>query len=414
MAPRTRNRLTDLKIKNAKAPSKISDGGGLTLRTNRDHQKSFVLRYTWQGRQHELGLGGYPRVSLAEARRKAERVRAWLAESPPKNPKDELERERHALANADRDRDAAKVTFGEFATTFIRTRSARWKPSNDRDGWTKTLTKHAAPIWDMPIGEIEVEDILNCLNPIWSSIPTTAERVRNRMEIIMEAAAFEKLRTGPNPASRKGNLEYRLPRSKRKAVSHPSIPYRDIPELWRRLSTLDTVSAEIIKFTILTAARPGEVRGLTWQELDTKNALWSLPGSRMKNGLSHVKPLSSAALEVLAALPRGIGNRLVFPSAITSRAMSDRSLNRQLNKLGFKDQFDKNITIHGMRSSFTDFIGEETDVPSELADFELAHKLPATQAAYRRSTAVDLVVISCRNQHAALSIFPPMLVATWV
>lgn len=389
MASHTLRKLTELHIKNADAPDVLQDGGGLKLKINRYHNRSWVLRYTWDGKSNEIGLGGYPKVSLAQARRKAERARGWLAESPPKNPKDEFEREKKALISEARNLKAASLTFGEYATKYIAIRSKTWKPSNARDGWTKTLTKHATPIWNMPISKIEVSDVLNCLNPIWTSIPTTAERVRNRIEIILDAAAVDSLRTGPNPAVRKGNLEHRLPKSKRKVVPHPAIPYVDVPKLWQRLSSLDTVSSKIIRFIILTGSRSGEGRGVTWAELNMKDALWSVPDSRMKAGVFQIKPLSSAALALLADMPRGIGDRLVFPSTVTSRQMSDRSLSRQLEKLGFKDRFGKNITIHGMRSSFKDFIGEETEFPPELTEFELAHKLPATQGAYRRMTAVE-------------------------
>lgn len=251
----------------------------------------------------------------------------------------------------------------------------------------RSLTTHAADLLQLRIEEVGTEHVLAALQPIWLTKAETASRVRGRIERVLDAAKAKKLRSGENPAAWKGHLELLLPKQTQiKVKHHAALPFAMIGEFTAELAQRPGTAARALEYTILTAARSGETRGMTWSEVDLEAKVWTVPAERMKAGADHQVPLSDAAVSVLMAvmpdepLPRSI----VFP-APRGGQMSDMAFSALLKRMG-----RSNITTHGFRSSFQDWVGEATDFAREDAEMALAHTITsAVERAYRRGRAVD-------------------------
>lgn len=303
---RVRNKLNVKQIAGLTAPGVYSDGGGLYLRVRPTGSRSWLFIYSMNRRRREMGLGSDLDVTLAQAREKAAEARASLL-----NGDDPQAARRQTKA-------IAPLTFGEFALELLDSIEDGFKNAKHRQQWRNTLTTYAAPLFPVAIAKVETSHVLEALQPIWLTKPETASRVRGRIERVLDAAKVKGLRSGENPARGRGHLDLLLPkRSKAGVQHHAALPFKEMGRFMAQLRTRPALAARALEFTILTAARSGETRGMTWGEIDFDARVWTIPGQRMKAGATHEVPLSDAAMAILQAHrptefpPQGI----VFPAA---------------------------------------------------------------------------------------------------
>lgn len=341
--------------------------------------RSWVLRATVGGKRRDMGLGGFPSVTLAGARE-----RARLARDRIDKGEDPIE-VRKAAKLALRAGDAKTITFEEAAKAYMAAHESSWRNAKHREQWRNTLKGLAYPkIGKLGVGDIQVAHVLSVLEPIWRERTETASRLRGRLELVLDWATARGHREGLNPARWRGHLDKMLPNpTKLKPGGHmAALPVAELGAFMTRLRDVGGQGARALEFLILTAARSGEVRGTTWSEIDLKEKVWTVPAGRMKGGREHRVPLSPAAVTLLEALPRIAGTDLVFPSA-RGQSLSDRTLLAALRRMGI------DVTAHGFRSTFRDWCGEYTNFPREVAEAALAHAVgDATEQAYRRADAL--------------------------
>lgn len=358
-------------------------GLALQVRASRDGKtvaRSWVLRVTVAGKRRDMGLGGYPDVTLAGAREKARKMREMVDSG--QDPI--LERR---IAKSKLAAELAKsITFQRAAEGFLKDKSPEWKNAKHAAQWSATLEQYAYPvIGKMQVRDIELAHILSILRPIWTTKTETASRLRGRIDNVLDWATVHGYRTGPSPARWKGHLDKLLakPSKAAKAGHHAAVVYQRVGEFITDLRQRDGMSARALEFTILTAARSGEVRGATWAEFDLKSGIWTVPAGRMKAGKEHRIPLSARALALLASLPKLDKGELVFWSPRGGK-LSDMSLTAVMRRMGMSE------TVHGFRSTFRDWAGETTGYPREVIEHALAHQLrDKAEAAYARGTLFE-------------------------
>lgn len=367
MAPHPKLQLTAISAK-AKGPGRHLDGDGLYLVVDPGGARRWVLRIVVAGRRVDIGLGGFNLVPLALARTKAAAMREMVGAG-----QDPLAIRRAALAR--------RQTFTTFAEAYIKDHRSEWKNEKHAAQWKSTLATHVYPVFgERAIGDVDSAAVVGVLRPIWTKTPETASRLRARIETILDAAKAKGLRTGDNPAVWAGGLQASLPRDKRKAriAHHPALPYRVVAAFLVDLAAQEGIAARALHFAILTAARTNEVIGATWSEIDLEERLWIIPKERMKAGKEHRVALSSAAITLLEALPAGGG--FVFPGRGKDAALSNMAMLGVLKRMGRTD-----VTVHGMRSTFRDWAGEQTSHAREVIEHALAHQLADNaEAAYQR------------------------------
>ena len=375
MSSRARNKLHVKQVESLKQVGMYSDGGGLYLRI-RESGRSWFFVGTLHGRRITLGFGTALDVTLAKARERAAEARLLILDG----------RDPREVWNEVRQPAVAAVTFGEFARDYVASIEDGFKNPKHRQQWANTLKTYAEPIADMAIADVATEDVLRCVQPIWLEKPETASRVRGRIEKVLDAAKAKGLRDGENPARMRGHLEIMLPkRSKALVKHHAALPYTEMAAFMIDLRTREGMAAKALEFAILTAARSGEVRGMTWREVDLEAKLWTVPASRMKASEEHQVPLSDAAIRVLQAVnDEGLKpTDFVFP-APRGGSLSDMTLSAVLKRM------DRKVTVHGMRSSFRDWAGDTTAFPRDVVEMALAHTVgSATERAYRRGRALE-------------------------
>lgn len=280
-------------------------------------------------------------------------------------------------------------TFGQMADEVVASLEEGWRNDKHRAQWRMTLTTYAKPLRDKLVSDIRTEDVLVVLKPIWLAKPETASRLRGRIERVLDAAKAKGHRSGENPAAWRGNLAHLLPTaSKLKRGHRRAVDFRDVGAVVTSLRATDGLSARALEFTILTAARSGEVLGARWCEFDLEAKVWTVPADRMKAGREHRVPLSGRALELLAQVAvlnsKSSPNAFVFPGEKPGRPLSSMSMAMQLRRLKVDG------TVHGFRSSFRDWAGEVSTFPSEVAEAALAHVVgDKTERAYRRGDALE-------------------------
>ncbi|RYF42694.1 MAG: site-specific integrase [Cytophagaceae bacterium] len=334
------------------------------------------------GKRRDMGLGGFPTITLKKAREAAAEHRKMLSQEI--DPLVSRDAERKASRLAEEARQARAISFRTVAEDYIAAHKAGWKNAKHIQQWLNTLTTYAFPvIGDTPTEEVTTEQILRILTPIWHTKPETASRVRNRMEMVLDAAKARRLRDGENPARWRGHLDKLLPpRSKVKAVvHHPALPWRELPGFISRIKDRNEPSYRAMLLTILTACRTNECLAATWDEIDLKNAVWKIPAHRMKAGKEHRIPLSQAACDVLRSLIKIKDNPYVFPSTQKGKHLSNMAM---LMGLRYLERGD--LTIHGFRSTFRDWSAEATSYPREVCEQALAHnRQDKAEAAYFRT-----------------------------
>lgn len=343
---------------------------GLHLQV-RGASTAWVLRATVGSRRRDIGLGGYPDVTLSEARDRARAARAQILKGI-----DPVEARRAARTSL-----VAVPTFDWCAAQTIAAKRPEWKNAKHADQWANTLAAYASPAFGrQPVDAVQLSHIVGVLTPLWSSKTETATRLRARIEAVLAWATVSGYRTGDNPARWKGNLDALLakPRKISKVQHHRALPVDELHGFVSDLRKRDGMAARALEFLILTATRSGEVRGAKWSEIDLDARTWTIPADRMKAGKEHRVPLSDAALALLGALPRMAGSALVFPSA-TGRMLSDMSVSAVMRRM------EVDAVPHGFRSTFRDWASERTNYPRDVAEMALAHAIGnKVEAAYRR------------------------------
>jgi integrase len=354
-----------------------ADGAGLYLRVARSGGKSWVLRFMLDGQAREMGLGGIAKVGLADARKKAADQRLLLSAKV-----DPIERRKieHKVTKI---KAAREMNFDECAAAYIKAHEAGWRHAKHHQQWTNSLARHVSPVFgNLPVSAVDVALVMKALEPIWRTTPETAARVRGRIEAVLDWAKVRGFRDGDNPARWRGHLSNLLPRrSKLRAVKHyASLPYTDIGPFMSELRSRTGAVEAALEFLILTAARTSEVVNARWAEIDWVARMWTIPASRMKGGLEHRVPLTLEALAILDRM-KAVSSEFIFEGNESRRAVGKNALLGLLRGMG-RD----NVTVHGFRSTFRDWIAERTNFPSEVAEAALAHAVAgAVEAAYRRT-----------------------------
>lgn len=380
MGQRTLNRLSIVKVNNLTERGYYADGGGLYFRVSEFDTRSWAFRFTRAGKAREMGLGAYPDVPLKEARERAAEARKLLRDDV-----DPIERRQAARSTAMAAR-ASALTFEQCAAAYIAAHESAWKNAKHGDQWRNTLATYAYPVvGSMLIREVEQAHVLRILEPIWTTKTETAKRLRGRLESVLDWARARGYRKGDNPAKWRGHLDTLLaaPGKVAPVEHHAALPYGEVGAFMADLRQQAGMGARALEFVVLTAARSGEARGATWDEIDMDAAIWTIPAERMKAGKEHRSPLSPEAVALLEALPRIDGSATVFPNT-KGAALSDMTLTAVLRRMG------RPVTAHGFRSSFRDWAGETTAYPREVIEHALAHQLKdKAEAAYARGTLFD-------------------------
>lgn len=338
--------------------------------------RSWILRTLVGGKRRNIGLGSFEDVSLTQARELAREMKLGIRQKGA-DPVAERQQARQARA-----RRQAIPSFDKAAAQLIEAKAPGFRNPKHLAQWRSTLQSYAIPhLGAMPVDQIEVADVLACLNPIWETVPETARRVRGRIEAVLALATVRGWRSGDNPAAWRGHLQHVL--AKVGATEHhAALPFAELPEFWPQLAAREGMAARALQFLILTACRSGEVRGAKWAEIDLEAAVWTIPRDRMKAGKEHRVPVSPLGLALLQGLPRV--NDLVFP-APRGGEMSDATLAAVMKRMERTE-----ITVHGFRSTFRDWAGETTSFDRETIEHALAHRLKdKTEAAYSRGTQFD-------------------------
>jgi integrase len=348
--------------------------------------KSWLLRYELHGRERWHGLGALHTFSLREARERARKARQLIQDGI--DPIDH----RNAAAEASAVEAAKNKTFAVVAKEYLEAHDGDWGNAKHAGQWEASLTRDCKAIAHLPIGAIDTSHILSVLTPIWRTKPETASRTRSRIERVIAyavAAQYRKREDG-NPARWDGHLQELLGKKSKaqKAkrvrsgkIDHhlPALPYKELPGFMAELRERESISARALEFTILTAARTGEIVGGPWDEIDLEAKTWTIPADRMKAAREHRIPLSARALEILRSLPREHGNPHLFVGGRKRAPISTMGMLRLLKEMR------PGLTVHGFRSTFRDWAAERTNYAREVCEMALAHQIPsAVEAAYRR------------------------------
>ena len=369
---RALHKLTDASVRAEKKSGRHSDGGGLYLNVSSTQSKSWVFMWTPPGgKRREMGLGAYPTISLAVARKRAEANRHAIAEG--RDPIEEHNRE-------------AEPTFAECVEQFLDKMESQWRNAKHRAQWRMTLVEYCKPIANKPVSQINTADVLGVLNPIWNDKQETASRLRGRIERVLDFAKVKGWRTGENPALWRSNLKNVLPaREKLQRGHHAAMSYEQVPAFVARLREMEAMAARALEFLILTAARSGEVLEAQWDEIDIGKRVWTIPATRMKAKKEHRVPLTDRALEILKPLHEARVSNYVFPGHKPNRPLSSMAMAMLMRRMKANA-----YTVHGFRSAFRDWIGEKTRFPRDVAEAALAHQVGnAVERAYRRGDALE-------------------------
>lgn len=375
--PKIAKELSALAVQRLTTPGLHAVGGvaGLLLQVKDSGARTWILRVRVSGKRRDMGLGGFPSVTLAMARERAREAR--LAVDQGIDPVEQRINARKAAAASSQ----SNITFEQAARQFIEAKRHEWKSEKHEAQWSSTLDQYAFPvIGRLHVRDIELSHVLKILEPIWTQKTETASRLRGRIESVLDWATVRHYRDGLNPARWKGHLDKTLaaPNKVTRKKHFAALPWTQMPGFMAGLRKREGISARALEFGILCASRSAEIRGALWSEIDVDAALWVIPAERMKAEKEHRVPLCQAAVDLLRAMPRLAGSELVFPSP-SGKELSDMSLTAVLRRMNM------HVTQHGFRSTFRDWAAEATNYPREVAEMALAHTIgDKVEAAYRR------------------------------
>jgi integrase len=378
-------RLSDRTIRTAK-PGMYADGKGLYLQvreasTGGRFSKTWIYRYAASsiGRERYMGLGSYPDIGLATARARATDARKLREQQI--DPIEYRDEQRAALKRAAAEEKAKFVTFDECRDAYFDSHRSSWRNTKHAKQWTNTLKTYVTPVLGLlPVQAIDTGLVCKVLEPIWTTKPETASRIRGRIEAILDWAKVREYRAGENPARWRGHLDHALPaRSKvRKVKHHAALPYSEIGAFMASLREREATAARALEFTILTAARTGEVLGARRTEIELSPKVWIIPGERMKAGREHRVPLSGRAVDLLKQVLNNHEGEYVFPGERRA-TLSNMAMDMLLRRM------NADVTVHGFRSTFRDWAADCTNFSNEVCEAALAHVIAnRSEAAYRR------------------------------
>jgi integrase len=357
----------------------LNDGHGLYFVSRPPNGASWMFRFSRHGKDRWMGLGQYPTVTLTDARIRADDARRLLLDDI-----DPIEHRRQRRAQAKLE-IAKRVTFAECAGQYIASHQAGWRNPKHRQQWDSTLKTYAHPtLGGLPVAAIDTGLVVKVLQPIWTTKPETASRLRGRIESILDWATVRGFRQGDNPARWRGHLESLLPHHSKvhRVVHHAALPHAELPDFLAKLRNKDGIAPRALEFAILTAARTGEIISARWSEINLKDRLWTISPDRMKAGKEHRVPLSPRAREILEAIkPSKVdGEAFVFTGSKAEKPLSNMVFLMLLRRMNRGD-----LTMHGFRSTFRDWCAERTSFPNEVCEMALAHTVGSkVEAAYRR------------------------------
>lgn len=402
--PRVTKELGALEVKRLEHPGRgrnvtFAVGGvaGLLLQITPNGGRTWVLRALVGEKRREIGLGGYPDVTLAQARDRGREARDQIRRGI--DPVEQRKAAKAALIVTQR----RGLTFAKAMESYLGGKLDGLTNPKHRAQWRSTLETYALPeLGDRLVADIQVQDVLRALTPIWTTKTETASRVRGRIEAVLSWATVAGYRTGDNPARWAGNLKELLPAAGKVAKSdnQPALSLDDAPRWFADLRRREGNGARALELAALVAARSGEVRGALWSEIDLDRGLWIIPAARMKMDREHRVALSPAAVALLQAMPRAEGVHLVFP-AQRGCELSDMTLSATMRRMhqaeidagqvGYLDRVSKRPAVpHGLRSTFRDWVAEKTNFPGDLAEVALAHRISnSVEAAYRRGDMIE-------------------------
>lgn len=373
---RTANRLTALKVAKLKVPGLYEDGAGLRLLVTPVGTKRWVLRMTINGHRVERGLGVWPDVSLDDARTKAAPMRQAAKDGI------DIRKDQRRISKA------KGVSFTKAFEDFFAIRKQHLSNGKHVQQWQNTMRDYVFPtIGKRPVADITAGEVIDVLKPIWFEKPETASRVLQRINATFDSAILRGTREKANPCV---GISQELGTVHREARHHKALPWRDVPAFVRSLrgSSASEITRLLFEFLVLTAARSGEARGALWEEIDFKNATWTIPGlsletgRRMKGRKQHIVPLSDRALEILERAKSLHDGRLIFSSP-SGQPLSDSTLSKLMR------DWDLAGTPHGFRSAFKDWAAEH-GIRDEVSEAALAHTdQNEVRAAYRRTQFLD-------------------------
>jgi integrase len=377
-------RLSAVRVRTLKQPGYFNDGGNLYFRVAPGGTTGWIFRWSANGKTRDMGLGAYPQISLAAARKHAEECRALVQRGL-----DPIE-QRRAQRGAQRVAEAKLLTFDDAVRLYIKDNESGWRSPKHRMQWGKTLADYASPVFGkLPVSAVDDGLVLRALKPIWNDKPDTASRVRGRIESVLNWARVHGYRTGENPARWKGHLDQVLPKKSeiRPAENFPAMHHRQVGAFMARLRERSDIAARCLEFLVLTAARSGEARGARFTEIDRDAAVWVIPPERHKTGkktrLAHRVPLSPRALAIVEEM-RACGGQYVFPGR-SDRPLSTGALLMLLERMNRGD-----VTAHGFRATFRTWVSEETSFPTDVAEAALGHvNGTKVEQAYVRGTMFD-------------------------
>jgi integrase len=372
--------LTIRKVAAELAPGRYGDGAGLYLQVTLTGTKSWLFRYETNQRERWMGLGSLNTFNLAEARERARKARQLIADGI--DPLEARAAEKARLAA-----EAAKLmTFANAADQYYAAHEASWSNAKHRQQFRNTMAQYVLPkIGRLSVAAVDTGEVLKCIEPLWKDKTATANRVRGRIESVLDWATVRGYRKGDNPARWRGHLSEVLPAVAKvaKTEHHNAMPYAELPAFMAKLATAQGVPARALEFLILTAARTSEVSNAPWDEIDLQAKTWTIPAERMKADRDHKVPLSDRAVALLQHLPRE--GEFVFVGAKAGAPISWIAMSRALKRITHNGE-----TVHGFRSTFSDWAHERTGYANHVIELSLAHSIgSAVEKAYRRGDMFD-------------------------
>lgn len=373
---RQMQKLSVKTVASKKQPGYYADGGGLYLQVSSSGSKSWIFRFTLKGKAREMGLGPEASAGLSQARKKAGICRALLLDGI-----DPIEA-RNAQSAQKALEKAKAISFAKCAEGYIAAHRSGWRNIKHVAQWESTIATYCNPaLGTLPVQDVDTGLVLKVLEPIWTTKPETASRIRGRIESVLDWAGARGYRSGDNPARWRGHLDALLPSltKESRVKHHAALPYDQIGSFMEKLRAEGGMAARALEFTILTMCRTGEAIGAQPDEFNLDKALWIVPASRMKAGREHRVPLSRRAVEIVRAQLK-LGGDYVFPGLKAGTPLSNMAMLKLLERMNRDD-----ITVHGFRSTFRDWAAETTAYPHEVCEMALAHVVgDKVEAAYRR------------------------------